>query len=252
MVTRRIAWAVAGLLASGSAMGEFKPDPTALIKDLESVTRSDDRFTLALWLPTEFWRVSLEGKVTPQQAERFLKEIDPYVVVAIVDGAPGIAGSVTFSEPELVRNAVTIEDTRGNLLSPLPDAEVSGGVRNLTQMMRPMFANMLGALGSHLAFVVFAGTEKGGHRTVEPGKEGTFSVHVGTATMRYRLPLASLLPPAIDEKTGESFPGNYQFNPFTGTKLTPAPADAAKGPPGGAPAPAETPTAPAGPKPPAG
>lgn len=30
--------------------------------------------------------------------------------------------------------------------------------------------------------------------------------------VRYRLPLASLLPPAIDEKTGESFPGNYQFS----------------------------------------
>jgi hypothetical protein len=246
MLARGILWIVAGLLVSGSAFGDFKPDPTALVRDLESMTRSEDRVTLALWLPTEFWRMSLEGKVAPKEAERFLKEIDAYVVVAVVDGAPGIAGSVTFSEPELVRSSTTIEDTRGTVLSPLPEAEVSAGVRNLTQMMRPLFGNMLGALGSHLAFVVFPSTEKGGRRTVEPAKEGTFAVHVGPVTLRYRLPLASLLPPAIDEKTGESFPGNYQFNPFTGTKLTPTPADRVKPS-------ADAPTAPApGPKPPSG
>lgn len=245
MLRRRILWLVPGLLVSASAMAEFKPDLTGLVRDLESVVRSEDRFTLILWLPTEYWRVCLEGKITPKEAEKFVKEIDAYVVVAVVDGAPGIAGSVTFSEPELVSNTVTIEDTRGTLLSPLPDAEMSAGVRNLTQMMRPMLGNMMGAMGSHLAVVVFPGKEKGGRRTVEPTKDGSFTVHVGSVTVRYRLPLGSLLPPAFDQKTGESFPGNYQFNPYTGTKLAPAP-------PGPSKPPAEAPPAPADSKPPMG
>jgi len=245
MLARRLVWLVAGLLVSGSALGEFKPDPTALVKDLESIDRSDERFTLVLWLPTEFWRASLEGKVAPKEAEKFLKELDPYVVVAVADGATGIAGSVTFSEPDLVKSAVTIEDRSGNLLSPLPDSQVSAGLRNLMQMMRPMFGNMLGALGTHLAFVAFPGREKGGRRTVEATREGTFVVHVGPSSVRYRLPLGSLLPPAVDEKTGESFPGNYQFNPFTGNKLKPVPA-------GTAPPPAEAPAAPVDPKSPTG
>jgi hypothetical protein len=67
MVTRRIVCVVTGLLACGSAMGEFKPDPSAVVKDLEMMTRSEDRMTLVLWLPTEFWRASLEssGKIAP-------------------------------------------------------------------------------------------------------------------------------------------------------------------------------------------
>jgi hypothetical protein len=245
MVTRRIVCVVTGLLACGSAMGEFKPDPSAMVKDLEMMTRSEDRMTLVLWLPTEFWRASLEssGKIAPKEIERFAKELDPYVVVAVADGQLGIAGSVNFAEPDLLRSAVTIEDARGNLLSPLPDNAVSGGVRNLTQMMRPVLGNMLGSLGLHLALIVFPGTEKGGRRTVEPTKEGAFAVHVGTVAVRYRLPLGSLLPPAIDKKTGESFPGNYRFNPFTGDKLSPAPAGGAKPSTDSPKAPAE-PTAP--------
>ena len=56
--------------------------------------------------------------------------------------------------------------------------------------------------------------------------------------MRYRLPLGSLFPPAVDPKTGESFPGNYHFNPFTGDKLTPSAPDAASPHPDAPPAPA--------------
>lgn len=212
----------------GPAGGEYKPDSTAVMKDLEILAKTDDRMTLVIWLPTEFWRISLEssGRVTSKEVERFTKELDPYVVVAVADGQVGLAGSVTFSEPELVKNAVTIENGRGETFSPLPDEAISGGVRNLTQMMRPVFGNMMGSLGLHTTFIVFPGTTKTGDRTVEPTKEGTLIVHVGTVTVRYRLPLASLLPPVIDEKTGETFPGTYHFNPYTGNKLSPAPVHA--------------------------
>jgi hypothetical protein len=222
MTTWRILWAAVALLVAGPALAEFKPSPTDMIKDLESMTKTEDHITVVIWLPSEYWRASLEagGKITPKEIDKIVKELDPYVIIAAADGQIGIAGAVNFSEPELVRNSASIEDGRGHVFSPLPDAEVSEGVRNLTQMMRPMFANMLGSLGAHLAFAVFPGTENGGGRVVEPAKEGSFVVHIGTAAMHYRLPLASLLPPAVDEKTHESFPGNYQFNPFTGSKLT--------------------------------
>ncbi|MDE2136021.1 MAG: hypothetical protein KGJ68_01180, partial [Gammaproteobacteria bacterium] len=93
------------------------------------------------------------------------------------------------------------------------------------------------------------GADKAGHHTVEATREGQFVVHIGTVTMQYRLPLGSLLPPAIDAKTGESFPGNYHFNPFTGEKLSPAPAGAAKPPaePPAEPQPAAAPGAPKSP-----
>jgi hypothetical protein len=232
MLIRRIVWLLTGLLLSASAMGEYKPDPNALVKDLQKLTRSQDRMTLVLWMPTEFWRASLEssGRMAPQDVDRFVKELEPYVVVAVADGQMSILGSVNFAEPETLRSAVTIEDSRGELFSALPDSEMSAGVRNLTQMMRPVLGNMMGALGTHFAFIVFPGVDKRGHRTVEPTKEGTFVVHVGTVAERYKLPIGSLLPPMIDAKSGETFPGNYHFNPFTGVKLSPAPAGGAQPP----------------------
>ena len=247
MSAPRILAALAALIVAVPAAADFKPDASALVKDLEMMSHADDRLTIVLWLPTEFWRTSLEsnGKIAPKEIDKFVKELDRYVLVAVADGAQGIAGSVDFAEPDLLRNAVTIEDMRGNLLSALPDGEVSGGVRNLTQMMRPMFAGMLGSLGSHLAIVVFPGADKKGHRTVEATKEGTFVVHVGQTVMRYRLPLGSLLPPAIDAKSGETFPGNYHFNPFTGDKLSPAP-DTANPHPDAPPAPTPAPSTPNG------
>ena len=209
------------------------------------MTRSEDRMTLVLWLPTEFWRTSLEssGKMAPQDVDRFVKELEPYVVVAVADGQTGIFGSINFAAPETLKSAVTIEGSRGELFSALPDSEISAGVRNLTQMMRPMFGNMLGALGTNIAFVVFPGIDKRGRPTVEPTKEGTFVVHVGTVAARYRLPLGSLLPPMIDAKSGETFPENYKFNPFTGVKLSPAPAGAAQPPstPASEPSPSQQP-----------
>ena len=230
MLVRRFVWLLAGLLLSASAIGGYKPDPNALIKDLQRLTQSQERMTMVLWLPPEFWRASLEskGQMTPESVDRFVKEIDPYVIVAVADGQVGMIGSVNFAEPESLRSSVTIEGPEGKLLSALPDSEISPGVRNLTQMMGPVLGNMLGALGTHVAFLVFPGTDKAGHLTVNASKEGTFVVHVGTVAMRYTLPLGSLLPPMIDAKSGETFPGNYRFNPFTGVKLLPAPRGAAQ------------------------
>jgi hypothetical protein len=37
--------------------------------------------------------------------------------------------------------------------------------------------------------------------------------------MRWRLPLGVLLPRKTDPKSGETSPGNYHFDPFTGTAL---------------------------------
>lgn len=225
MLTRRVVTAVLSVLISGSAMAEFRPDPTALVKDLNMTSRSAERVTMVFWMPTEFWRASLEssGRVTPKEVDRFVKELQKYVVVAVADGQIGIAGSVNFELPELLRSSVTIENTRGELWSPLPEEDITGGVKNLTDMMRPLFANMLGAFGTHLAILVFRGTDKNDRPIVEPTKEGTFIVHVGKNAARYKLPLGSLLPPTMDAKTGERFPGNYHFNPYTGNKLSPAP-----------------------------
>jgi len=75
-----------------------------------------------------------------------------------------------------------------------------------------------------MEFFVFANDDKAGHPIADPKGNGWLTVHIGDIALRYRLPVGSLLPPVLDAKTGDSFPGSYRFNPYTGDKLLQRPA----------------------------
>ena len=67
--------------------------------------------------------------------------------------------------------------------------------------------------------MVFKGKDEKGTRYLNPRKIGKFSVHLKDKSFNWRLPLASLLQPKIDPETKEAFPGDYNYNPYTGNKL---------------------------------
>src|SRR5690348_9656110 len=83
MFIGRTMWFVAGLLIAGSASGQFKPDPTAMVKDLDIVARSEKHMTVVMWMPTEFWRSTLEssGNLGAHELDQFTSELDPYVLI---------------------------------------------------------------------------------------------------------------------------------------------------------------------------
>jgi hypothetical protein len=54
----------------------------------------------------------------------------------------------------------------------------------------------------------------------DPLEPGAFQFSVYEQTVHWRKPLASLLPPKLDPKTQEEFPGKYYYNPSTGGKLS--------------------------------
>lgn len=206
----------------GPAWGGAGPDYGSVVKDLEVVDKSADRLTLVFWMPIEFWRVALEssGKVTEKGTQEILKTIEPYTVIAVVDGELGFAGALNYPSSDALRASVTIQDADKNLYHPLALDDVAPGMKNLIQVMRPVLTNSMGAMGAHMEFLVFPGKTKDGRRFAEVEQDGLLDVHVGAKNFHYRLPLGSFLPPALDEKTSESFPGNYQFNPFTGNRLS--------------------------------
>ena len=61
----------------------------------------------------------------------------------------------------------------------------------------------------------------GDNRTagLDPRKKGSFNYKVGAETYHWRLPLGSLLEPKKDDSTGDEFPGDFLYNPYTGKKL---------------------------------
>ncbi len=79
-------------------------------------------------------------------------------------------------------------------------------------------------------FIVFAGRNAQGQRYADPTRPGILIVNLGPKEFQWRLPLGCLLPSEYDAKTGEEFPGNYVYSPFTGAKLATAkPGSATKG-----------------------
>jgi hypothetical protein len=70
-----------------------------------------------------------------------------------------------------------------------------------------------------MEFVVYPAKAADGTPTVDAAQAGTLKIKLYDQAFSWRLPLGSLLPAQFDKKTGEEFPGNYQFNPFTGDKL---------------------------------
>lgn len=208
-------------------------DQSALIRDLTLTRNVDGRLTMSMWMPDEFWRITLNssGRMTDKGIADYIAVMHPYILVAVMDAQRGIT-AFRYTDTDTLVNETTIEDSHGSTYRPLAPESVAEDIRNLIQSMRPLLANMMGTMGQHMEFLVFQNMDNAGHLIADPMSDGSLTLHVGAATMRYRLPIGSMLSPAIDPKTGESFPGSYHFNPYTGGKLVQRPSDihAAPGP----------------------
>jgi hypothetical protein len=118
-----------------------------------------------------------------------------------------------------LRKSIVATDPAKKMYSPIDADKLDPDLKNFLQMMGPVLTNMLGQFGTNMHFIVFKTGSAQGTNAVDAERDGKFVLSVGDRTMTFHLPLASLLPPRFDAHTGEQFPGNYQFNPFTGDKL---------------------------------
>lgn len=201
--------------------------PTQASIDMQQLTREtqisrqhDGQMNLVWWMPKEFWEASLANNpnVPQRQRDDTIKAVEDYLVFAIVDGTIGGFGSIaTTSKEELLpKLTLTVGDQK---LEPIQDADLAPNTRGLFQIMKPTMANMLGPVGQGMQFIAFKGRDEQGNRLGDPFKPGGLTLKIGDKEFKFRLPVGALLPPKIDASSGEQFPGNYEFNPYTGKKL---------------------------------
>jgi hypothetical protein len=177
--------------------------------------------TLVWWFPNQFWQASMTQNptVTKAQVDQLIETIRPYMMIAVVDGRIGPFGGVTFKSEEVIRTSITLKDATGWSYTPLSESAVDPDTKNLLQIFKPLIVNMLGSMGQNMHFILFQSKSKDGRSIADPTREGMFHIVVAEKEFTYRLPLGSVLPPKYDPKTGERFPGNYNYNPFTGSNL---------------------------------
>jgi hypothetical protein len=195
-------------------------DPSELIKETQRSVHEPGKFVLVWWIPTEFWEVTLKSdpRLTDAQKAEFPKILDKYIVVVVVAGDFGpMAAFQAKDRADILQN--TELQVNGKVVPPLKGADISPSAANLVAVMKPLMANMLGAMGGGMEFLLYS-NDQNGAKLVDAMKPGGFTYSAYGQNFTWRLPLRSLLPRKVDPATKEEFPGNYLFNPFTGGKLS--------------------------------
>lgn len=195
-------------------------DVNALIRDLNQQKGSSSQMKLVFWLPPEYFFATAPGGDSPEQQKRLHAMLDGHVLFLAADGEIGAVGAFHAKSRADVLASSRLEIDGGPPLSPLQDADVKGDLKMLAAMLKPMFKNLLGNLGEAIEPVVFRLPSTSRRSNELALKEGRMTMRMGGETFSWRTPLGSLLPPAIDSETGEDFPGNFLYNPYTGRRLS--------------------------------
>jgi hypothetical protein len=192
-----------------------------LLSDTQRTSSDPDSLDMVWWMVPQFWESVLAGNpdASPRVREEVTALFSRHIVVAAVKGQMGTLRVESFLDGSELRERIRIVDPRGVRHAPIPEAEVDPTLRAMFGAMQPMIADVVGQLGDNLSFFVFPATDAEGRAIADPLADGRFLVELEDVEYRFRLPLASLLVPRMDPGTGEEFPGNFLYNPYTGTRL---------------------------------
>lgn len=207
------------ILCSLSFSRSHAADFQSLIQDTQKITQEDGVTQLVWWVPLEFWDFALsqDTTVTDEQRQVMLSAHEDYTTMVVVHIKTGPFGGMTFKTRDEMKKAlrVSVDDKP---LKELELSELNPDAANFFTLMKPMMTQMLGQFGSGLEFFTYL-NKADDEFIVTPKTKGELSVTCFDKDFTWRLPLGSFLPPKIDPETGETFPGNYLYNPFTGEKL---------------------------------
>ena len=194
-------------------------DITKLIHETQHMVQGNNNMNMVWWIPNAFWEETLKQspQMTEELREQFLAVLEDYSVFVIINVDTGVFGGMTAKSREMI-----IENTElrigEELIELVAPESMSSDAANFFMMMKPMMAPMMGQMGEGMVFLAYP-NHKDGQKLIDPLEEGSFTVTSFGESFHWRLPLGSLMPPMYDLESGESFPGNYRFNPFTGSEL---------------------------------
>jgi hypothetical protein len=193
-----------------------------IMQDTQRLANDPSQMTIVWWIPVEFWDAVLRDnpKVTKEARAQFSKVMDPYLVFAVASLDVGPLGGMTPKDRATVEANAQLM-VGGKIVVPVKADRLSPDAQNFVTMMKPMMANMLGKFGQGIEFLLYANPK--GAQKISAVNRGSFSYTAFGHRFDWRLPIGSFLPPKIDEKTKEVFPGDYLYNPYTGEKLSEKP-----------------------------
>jgi hypothetical protein len=195
-------------------------DAKELLHQIQKLSSNNDQMEMAWWLPEDFWtEYALKGRdLTPDQLEQFLKIMRPYTMVAVMHGSIGPMGGVKYTSVDSIRANTRLIDSSGHVYAAYPDSAISPDAINFLQMMHPLLANMMGAMGENMHFLMFPSVDSAGTPLAAARGKGTFTIQMGSTDYKWRLPLEALLGTKICPKCHQECRGSWNYCAWCGTK----------------------------------
>ena len=191
-----------------------------LAQDTQRTYLGEDTMELVWVIPPVYWEASAAQQgLTDAARKQFTTQLEDYLLVAMVRGKVGMVGIDAFADGDAMFDELRIVDASGNAHAPIAPSRVPTQLKNLLSILRPVMANTLGPMGDNMHFAVFNARDGKGKPLIDPRANSRVQVRTSINTYPFRTPLGSLLPERHDPKTGESFPGDYHYNPYTGGAL---------------------------------
>lgn len=215
------------LVAPMTVSAQTSIDLERLIAETQRMSEVPDRITLVWWIPEAYWQAAFDRDptITRADADAFLEMMRPYHLFAVVDGTIGMLGNAKFTPPDEVGRTIRLETPNGRRFAPLMPDALDQGATIVMSLFKPIIASMIGPMGDNMFLAVFPAYDHEGEPLLDLLSKGSFTLTVADQQFRFNLPLVSILPPKYDPVTGEQFPGNYIYSPFTGNLLVADPAE---------------------------
>ena len=190
------------------------------MKDLTATTTSGRHVQVVLWFPTQYWQIMGNNMKLDQQVINDLQErMNNYIIIALADGQVMDGGFVHFSLKTDVAASLFVVDSAGKQYRPEDETDLPDKVLSVASALKPVFSNLLGALGEGTNLYFFKLKNPNDQNLVDAEKRGKFTVSFNGINNTYNLPLPSLLPPKFCPVDNARMNGNWNYCPIHGNKL---------------------------------
>ena len=214
--------AVLALLAPVSFAGRSIAPPAIGIEVVQ-MRQDPTHVAIAHWMSKALFTDPSLG-LPPEMAKVLMQGLDGFEVFGIANAhLDPSTESITSTDRAETRASARLRLSDGSVIAALSDEDMPASVRGVRDAMSPMMGKLLGKFGETLQLVVFRVADANGHSRLDPRGAGELTLTFDAERFHWKLPLVSLLPPRVDPDTGDTFPGDYEFSPFTGHKLVAKP-----------------------------
>lgn len=202
----------------------YSQDKTAMermTQEIQQIKQTTKTLKLVWWIPTEFWKTVMSQQMgsTAEQQNYITNLFDDYTIFVAGDyNLEAINAGLDFTVND-VRKSLTFYEN-GKKVPLLKESEIDDKVLSLmNDMMKPVFEQMLGKMGSGVDIFIYNNRDSAGKRILNPYNSGNFTVELGKDKFEWKLPLVSLMKEKVCKTDSAKFPGNFVYCPFHGTEL---------------------------------